>query len=94
VPRTGAERAKPLKVRSGAERERTCQLSTSIVPKTVGSLMESRIEMRSADTDMDVEEPTIPVGVQLRTLELRPPQGVKYGIRNRSIAKQISIACF
>jgi hypothetical protein len=36
--------------------------------------MELRVEMRSADTNMDVDGPTDPVWVQLRAPEVRPPK--------------------
>jgi hypothetical protein len=48
------------------------QLSTSNATTVVDSLMKLQVEMRSAETDMDVDEPTGPVGVQLKPPEIRP----------------------
>jgi hypothetical protein len=54
-----------------AERERVYQPIKIYVATAADSLIELLAEMRSADTDVDVDEPTGPVRVQLRAAELR-----------------------
>jgi hypothetical protein len=73
VPVTGPEIAKIFRDRRRAERESACQLNTINSVTAADSLMELNAEMRSADTDMDVDEPRGPVGVQLMAAEVRPP---------------------
>jgi hypothetical protein len=62
VPLTGSERAKACRDRRRAERESACQHNTSNDATAADSLMELHVEMRSADTDTDVDEPTGWVG--------------------------------
>jgi hypothetical protein len=51
------------------------------------------IEMRATDTDMDMDEPTGPVGVQFRGPELRP-RHVNSGNRNGPLVTHTSIVRF
>jgi hypothetical protein len=91
-----AERAKAFRDRRSAEQESACQTSTSNAATAVDSLMDLRIEMRSAGPDKDVDEPTGPVGAQLCASELCPsfPPLVNYGSRNGPLATNTSILCF
>jgi hypothetical protein len=52
---TGAERAKAYRDHRRCQRESACQRSISIVAAAAAELlMELRVEMRSDDTDMDM----------------------------------------
>jgi hypothetical protein len=62
---TAAERAKAFRDRRRAEYKQ-CRYSRQ-------SLMELHVEMRSADTDKNVDESTDPEEVQLRAPKVRPP---------------------
>jgi hypothetical protein len=73
VSPTVAEKAKAFRDRRNVERESACQPSTSNGAAAADSLMELHTEMRSADTDMNVDEATGAVWVQLRAPEVRPP---------------------
>jgi hypothetical protein len=64
---TDAERAKAFIDRRTAKRVSACQENTGDATIATNSLMEWDIEMRSADTDMDMDESTGPGGgVNLR----------------------------
>jgi phage FluMu gp28-like protein len=73
TPYTDAECAKAFKDQQRAERESACQPSTSNAATAAHYLMELHIEKGSADTDMNMDEPTGAVWVQLRAPEVRAP---------------------
>jgi hypothetical protein len=58
----GAERAKAFRGRRRPGRESACQPSASNAATTADSLMELHVEMRAADTDINVDEPPVMVG--------------------------------
>jgi hypothetical protein len=68
-----AERAKAFTDRRSADWESACQRNISDAATAADSLMELHVEMRSADTDMDVNETTGRVWGQLIALEVRAP---------------------
>jgi hypothetical protein len=89
IPLTGAERAKAFRDRRRADRVSDCQPSTSNVATAADSMMELHVEMRSADIDMDVNEPMGPIR--------HPRYGLRrpiYGTRNAPTVTHTSIVCF
>jgi hypothetical protein len=92
APRHRIDQEKPKKVTLGPKEPRPSQTAVSKY-NAANSLMELHIEMWSSDTDMDVDEPTDLVRVQLRAPEVQPAF-VNYGKRNGQLVKHTLITCF